>query len=483
MIETQHKQAPWRWVGLVIAPWFVTMYAEFLSGAALTYSLKKYIDNPGWISTINSLNTWFNIVVGMGALYISDRVWTRFGRRRPFLIFSWLPIALLLLLLPLMANFLTLLTIVVLWQAINDIGATMETLQQEVIPPHQRGRAGGMFQICVQLAVLFNATVMIGRFDDVEYIGTVAISGEQVVFWFAALGLILIALFNLLFVKEHKTVWVEPSRQAFRQEFAGLEQRPLLVRPFAFLFRYFHGFVRDVFGEKELWPIYLLTFSMMLFTFGLGAIQPLLYTEQWGYSKQEMGTNIFIGGVVNIALMAVIGFFADKLDRIKMFIFGSASTLLLNTAYWVVVQFFIPGQRPELWQIIVMGEIIAVFSLISGAVGQPLVYDYIPRAKLGTATAGRSFIRSMTKLFAINGIGWFVVLYSKLFMPPGQYDYFSGYLFMSLGGIGGLFLILYFAHQVKTGAIKKVGLEGVQTSPQSSSAAATKTPSDTSTER
>jgi nitrate/nitrite transporter NarK len=311
---------------------------------------------------------------------------------------------------------------------------TYGTLYNEIIPPEQRGRAGAVFQITVQLQVLLFWTFMIGRFDDRIVIGGVHVSGECMLYWSAVLFLIFAIIFYAFFVRERKP----------KKTLAG--ERVSLV-----------GAVKGILWEKQLWPVYLLPFSGTFLAVGLGAIGPLLYTEQWGYSKQQFGTNVAIGGVINIVLSFIIGYFADKFDRIKIYLFSIIAAFVMKIVFYVFVQFFLPDHRPELWQIIVFGEMIAVFGLLTGVVSTPLLFDYIPRDKMGTATAGISIIGSITGLVTLNGVGLWVTWYSKLFCPSGQYDYFSAYIFMIIMGVIGIVLTFVFAHLVWSGKLKQVG--------------------------
>jgi hypothetical protein len=57
----------------------------------------------------------------------------------------------------------------------------------------------------------------------------------------------------------------------------------------------------------------------------------------------------------------------------------------------------------------------------------------------------------------MNGVGVFITAYSWLFLPEGQYDYFSGYLFLIVTDIIGVAIVLNFIYQTKKGKLEKVG--------------------------
>ncbi len=439
-VLTQQKNVPWRWAFLAVSPWFSGMYIEMCSGALLTLTLKKFMDDPALINGILSINVLFNVLIGAVCLYISDRVWTRWGRRKPFLLGGWAPLIIAIVLAPMCQSLYTLIPVIVLWMACQDISSTVEPLQQEVVPPHQRGRTAAMFNFIVQCVLIFTFVIVLGRFDEIQYFGSQSfLAGEHGAYWLA--GLFLVASMTLIgmFFKE---VPVKNSK-------AGEKKNPV-------------KFFINVFMNKKLWPVYLLVFAQSFIMTQVGAVMTLLFVEQWDYTPQQMGTNMFVGALLTIAVSFFIGVLADKYDRIKLYIIGMTSALIATLAYYVFVQFFLPDRRPELWQIIAFGQIIAIFGMVAGTVAQPLMYDFIPRAEMGTAAAGISYVRSLTRWVTLAGAGLWVKYYSALFMPEGTYDYFSVYLYMMILTVVGLAIILNFQRLVKKGVLVAYGREGVE---------------------
>lgn len=434
VIETQHKKIPWRWVMLVLMlgiPAVIPVFAQ----NSLTFTLKKFIDSPAAINGIGSLDFVFNIVVAATCLYLSDRIWTRRGRRIPFVVTAWILMAICFIFIPLASSIWMLVPLVVLLLVATDVGTTFQSLQMELIPPEQRGRFSAMWQIVFQLLILFFGLVLGGRFDEVSRQGDLQVTGEQAVYWTAALFLILGVIFIWFFVHERKPLEPPPPDHG-----GGIK-----------------GVLGNLFAEKKLWPIYLVAFSQVLISTGLGAIDPLLMTEQWGYSKQELGTNSFVGGMINLAILPFIAWYADRMDRIKMFAFGICGSLVFQISYYLFVQFYLSDHRPSLAQIIFFGELMSICSLFTNTAFLPLLFDYIPRSQMGTAQAGLSFVSSLTRLLTLNGVGLWVSYYSRLFVEPGKYDYFSAYLFLILMSFLGVCFFYYFSRQVRRGVIKPLG--------------------------
>lgn len=439
MIVTQQKNVPWRWVYVAVTPWLAVMFIEQCSGAVLTLTLRKFIENPAFITAILSINIIFNVLIGAPCNYVSDRIWTRFGRRRPFIIASALLVALFFALTPLVGSFGLLLAVVIIWLAFQDVGQTNMPLQHEIVPAHQRGRAGALFSVIVQLTIIFTFVVVLGRFHEISFFDGFVLTGEHGAYWCGSLFLLSSALLIGSFVKELPV----------KQEGSKEKMSPL-------------GFVKGVFADKELLPIILLAFAQTFLMSHFAGVGTLLFVEQWGYSAQEMGTNIFVGALITIGVSSCVGFVADKYDRIKLYIFGLAGALVMKISYYVLVQFILPDQRPSLLMIIITGQMIAAFGMITSVVGQPLMFDFIPRSKMGTATAGISIVRSTTRWITLNGAGLWVLLYSKIFCAEGEYDYFSYYLYMIVLNLVGMGIIFYFRHLVKTGVLKRCGREGVE---------------------
>lgn len=439
-IETQHKRIPWRWVILIQFMSSARLLALFASGS-MTFTMRKYIESPIIINSVSSLDVLFNLLIAAPCLYYSDRIWTKHGRRLPFVLVSFLVLGIVILLLPLAGSAVPMAVLVVMWLIFWDVGSTFDVLMMEIIPPGQRGRASAMGAWFFQIIIILSSIVISGRFDDVVHSAGATLRGEELIYWWGAVCMFFCVIFMFLFVREVKPVGPPPVDHG-----GGLK-----------------GAFANIFAEKTLWPVYLLVFSTVLMSTGLGAIDPLLMTEQWGYSKQDMGTNIFVGGMINLVLVIpLIGFFADKMDRLRLFAIGVGGALFGQIGYYLYVQFMLPDQRPSIGTMILFGQFMSIFGQFAGIAIQPLIFDYIPRTKMGTAQAGLNFVRSVTRLITLNGIGIWVAYYSKWFMPEGKFDYFSGYLFMILMNILGCGFLVYFGLQVKRGKILPLGRTGFE---------------------
>jgi MFS family permease len=396
MIITCKKEVPFRWIAFAILPWASFTFNGGVIGVVFLFSLKKFIENPAGLTLVLSLPSFVSLVLQPVCSFLSDRIWTRFGRRKPFVVVSLTGVAVCLILMPLMPNFWLLLGTFMLYSACADLNSPMEPLKLEIIPPHERGRATGAMAWCSNLATMTFYFIALGRFDDVAYFEGFPLHGETAIYWSAALLLAVMVLLITLGIHETE------QKSALR----GQRLSP----------RNFFGGLLD----RELWPVYLLVVGSACLNFysGLGPLSNLLYTDQWNYTKQEMGINVAIGGIINIFAIGLLTIFADRLNRMRAYQTLICLSLACQVFYYCYVNFVLPDKRPTLVEIICFGETLSILGILTGLVYTPLVYDYIQRNKMGTFNAGAGVVGRLTTLVTLNGVGLFVWGYAVLFQPP-----------------------------------------------------------------
>ena len=143
MIITCKRQIPARWIIFAAVPWAALTFNTSVMGYAFLFSLKKFVENPAGLTFVISLPGFISIMSSPIVNFLSDRVWTRYGRRKPFIVSSWMGLPACLALMPLMPNFWLLLGVYVLYGLFSDLGSPIEPLSQEIIPPPQRGEGAG----------------------------------------------------------------------------------------------------------------------------------------------------------------------------------------------------------------------------------------------------------------------------------------------------------------------------------------------------
>jgi len=394
MIVTRKKHIPLHWILLAIAPWAAYGFAGSTMGTAFLFTLKKFVDNPVALTFILTLPSYISIVLAPICSFLSDRIWTRFGRRKPFVIASWCGMLSALLLMPLMPNLFCLTAIFVLFRLSVDVGSPIESLNLEIVPPHQRGFATAAMSWVGNISGLFFYFVALGRFDDVRLMSGHLLTGETLIYWTAVLVLVVTLLVITLGIKE-----IDPNSPLVGQKLS---------------FKIFFAAILD----RDLLPVYALMFGAAMLSAGLGPLGNLLYTDQWNYSKQDIGTNIAVGGVINMFIIGFLAFIADRLNRLRAYQILITISLAVQVFYYIYVEYILPDQRPSLIEIICFGETLSILGILTQLVYVPLVYDYIVRDKLGTYAAGSGLLNRLAGILTLNAVGLFVSIYTSFFQPP-----------------------------------------------------------------
>lgn len=202
-IVPHQARAPWSWMILLALPQFMMAYVEFISANAIAFTLRKFIEDPRLFAMIGSVNIIFNFLVGSVCSYLSDRVWTPWGRRKPFMVVSFIGLSVCLFLMPIMPTLWLLVVVIILYQFFVDVSQPYEPMVMEVVPPPQRSR-WQMVRIWVgTLTGLLFFQALFANFDkswampaSLAWLGWPQLTGEQLTYWvgavvIAALGVML----------------------------------------------------------------------------------------------------------------------------------------------------------------------------------------------------------------------------------------------------------------------------------------------------
>jgi len=185
MLITRKTQIPVHWVFYAQIPFVMAIAANFATGAPFLYALKKFIDNPAAITFFLSIEVLVTVLGGPFASWLSDRVWTKFGRRKIFIVISNIPQALALAAMPFAPNLIWLLIFRWTYGIFGDIGTPNQALTMEVVPTKQRGLGSGFFKSQINLVNLVFWWLVFGRLDDVYFTGPLfyiaGVPGEKLV--------------------------------------------------------------------------------------------------------------------------------------------------------------------------------------------------------------------------------------------------------------------------------------------------------------
>jgi MFS family permease len=242
-IRTGEKHIAWSAAFILSLIWFTWAFHIFAGGLALTFTINRYTNDPRIIAFVQNINVI--IMLGPFISYISDQIWSRLGRRRPFMIIAWaascfamfsfafLPqvagvmnAGLRVFGIPPVSEFILLIGIITGYTTLYDLQAPIEPLFLECVPPHQRGRFFAIRGVLFKLAVLLFFQVFWASYADkmdmfnwIGFGGRLYLTGEQCIYilggclFFITGGYM---LFNIEEVKDPKA----PNRK-FTELFTG----------------------------------------------------------------------------------------------------------------------------------------------------------------------------------------------------------------------------------------------------------------------
>lgn len=411
MLITRKTQVPKTWAFFSQLIIILSIYGMFVVNAPFILLIKKYLDNPAAIMGLISLQIYLTFIVAPLIAWLSDRIWTRFGRRKVFVASSDFLRFLFLLGMPFAPNLWILIIFRWLYDFFGDLASPAQALVYEVVPAKQRGLSSGFMQAFMNVGNLVFFTLLLGRFHDVYFMGPFRIfstaSGGTVMFVICSLIFLGAAIFEAIGVKEI----YPPGRKRL------MDGR----KPGENVFRHF---ARSVFGDifaKDLTPLYLLLFANVMFGFSLGVFQPLLFTEQWGYELQTFGNTIAIGVPVGIVMGLLGGWMADRYGKMLIVFFATSGNFVVNILYTVYV-FYQPDYRPSFWEIVAFGNAAYIFGAVKGVATGPLLWEYVARNRMGGATAGITIFNALFRNSIGVIVGGWLLLWSIWFFPQAGYN-------------------------------------------------------------
>jgi MFS family permease len=465
LIRTQQKQIPWIWAFLIGMPWVTSGFADRTSSEPMTLTLRKFVEDPALLSFLSSINILFNFMVGVTACYLSDRIWTRFGRRSPFLIASSLGCAFTLFVLPLAGSFWMVVLCVVAYQFFVDLNKVWEPLFNEVIPSAQRGRAGIFRMLLVNGGLLLYAKFLMGRWDKSYDLGlpTGPVTGEQALYWVVALVFLANASFIALRVREEfpepapgeAPSSYRPSRIPGVTVLVGEESAPRsgLARV--------AGFFQDMFGSAQKRWVYFLYACPIIA--GIAVSHPsvlLMQREQIGLTMEEYSDIVAISQLCMLVVFApAAGFLADYIPRLWQMRLGLLLPGTIQLGFFLYLRFAGNFEADYTTVLVVQVATAAGLSLLY-AVWGPLVYDYIAANKMGAFQAGINFTAGLLAFGLTNIGGLWVRLWTAVLGRGGEgsaFDHSSILLLWFILGLGATLLTFLFSRAERRGHVRAEG--------------------------
>lgn len=520
-ILTQQKKAPWSWLILANLVWFATLYSVFATSVGLPLTMLRFTDDTRLIAFVTSVGGLMGIVIGPLCNFISDRLWTRWGRRRPFLLVAMLGTFVAMALTPYMPSLVPLVLLTVMSSLLGDVGSTLEPLWLEIIPPEQRGRGFVLRTVMMQLASLYFFQIMFAQWDN-RYtydfsalgLGMVHFNGEQLTYMAAAFLKLFVIIFLTVLVRE-----VHPEGVQLRS-WRELDFNPV---------RFAKDFFLQVFGDKRWWPIYLFYVAPGIMGAGAGTFANLMQVDQWHYPKPAMAlmglppmlVGIFLAapmlgrqsdrfhcyprwgllavitaglaacaafirltyvnlppmelpplwsmGGISVSLaaagMALVFLITQELNqltpsqnkRLWPWLLGPTNTFLWSAITLWYLRVYLHGQPPPIAHWYLLTQLTACTAVFTTLAG-PLLYEFMPGDKIGTLSSGFGMISTAIGSIMANVMGFWIFYFTQFFgSSTGGKDYTASYLAILITGPISLGLMIYFMRQVRQGKIVEYG--------------------------
>jgi hypothetical protein len=519
---TQQARVPWIWVIFICVAWLTIVYSGFVTQVALPLTLRRYTDDTRLIGFVSGVGGMLGIVIGPVCNYLSDRLWTRFGRRRPFLLIGGLGTFLSMALIPFSTTLAGLMILVVGSSILGDVGSTFDPLWQEIVPPAQRGMGGAMRQVAVNGACLLFFQLMFAQFDvryepDLGFLPPgFVVTGEQLTYLLGA-GLQAVVLVILLVL----------VREVMPATSPGVRFRELDFHPVRFLIAFF----RDVFRERRWWTVYLFNTAPMFTWAGMATFVNLMLVDQFAYDKPAIALLGLSPMVVGTLLVApVFGALSDRMRRFPVWqwlpvsvagftgfvllvrsqtglavdrlpslpvMIGLNATLavglgsllyagvtLLNrrvplpnprlwpwilnvvcVAVWGVLTYGLIRLRapapPSLLEWYVVANLLAACSSGLGILAAPLLYDLLPPDRIGTLNSGIGLMSTAVWSLAPQALGFWIYYWSAWTRPGEAKDYTALYLLFIALNVAALVWMAWFIRQCATGRVVEYGRLGL----------------------
>src|SRR5579859_4885446 len=351
----------------------------------------------------------------IGAL--SDRVWTRFGRRRPFLLIG-VPLSALFFVAGAYVDNLALLAAVIFLFSIffNFAVDPYTALLADITPLQQRGWLSGLavgVQLVSSVAFLVVIAATTGR-------------GSVPVWVYELVAAVLLLSFGVTIAGVH-----EPRQ--FEANHADTRQRPPM-----------RGYVDALLGQRQAMR-YLGT--LFVYQFGLNAIIPflVLYIQEDLHQSQQIAFALSAALLVFTAIGAVIfGKLSTRLGTRRVLAIGWA-LLAVSAVGGVLVT--------SLAEVSVVVVLAGIGNGAATAVTWPLLTALIPAEQTGVFAGLKAAAESVA-------IPLSVVVASELFLP--RFGYRGIFAMLALNIVLALVLLLRFVHVPRAAEPVLTGLPALE---------------------
>ena len=341
----------------------------------------------GQIGTLWSILPLGGLIIFPVLGVLSDRTRTRFGRRRPYDLFTtpfWFAG---LILLPFAQNYWQAMAAMILVGFAAAGSSVLDAFYNDVVPPELMGRfVGGMRFLGAAGALIFQLFTL-RLFDE----NPVAV---------------FITIASVGFVGE--------MLMLFKVKEGGYPPPP----PKESVLNVVGEFIKEGFANR-----YIIFFWLTLgvTAFGgpvMGTYFNLYFTDAetgLGLSTARLGQLLALGTGIGLILIIPAGWFVDRFGPKRLWGWSGLGVGLIQ-----IMMFFV---AKDILTISILYALFAVVNTVMTATLLPLMYCFIPKDKFGQLSGSNRIVTSVLQIIAVNLLGWMITLsnnhYSGLFIFGG----------------------------------------------------------------
>jgi MFS family permease len=345
--------------------------SEGLSGTHIAQLANDFFASAFVVGLILAINPLTNVLVSFPVGILSDRTWWLGGKRRPYLILGTIAACLALAGIPLASAAWQFLLLVAVFQAAHDmVGPAFESLMGDVTTPANRGRVIAVIAFGGYLAqyLIYDRVFQMDR---------------HAAFWSIAIVAMLGILLTVLCIRE---------------------QRPNAVPAPLTLREIMEGFRVLVTHRPLLW-VAGITITMALSVALLNSYFALWSTRQLQLTEADAGGAFAWRSVATMVLLLPVGILTDSIGRKPWVVLG-----MLLMAAGAVIGWFTEDSDGVFWMGLCYGIGMGFYSPSF----QGMMYDAIPRERMGQAIVALMLVRSFSQTILIALCGGVIDLLSDV---------------------------------------------------------------------
>ena len=346
-------------------------FAMSMMGVALSKLLPLQLDSmgvpAGQIGTILSLGPLATLVLSPFIGVWSDRLRTKWGRRRPFLLISTPILAIGLLLIPHISNIWFLAVVILIVQVCNVLETVLLYLYADIIPPQLLGR----FMASIRVVGITGALTF--QYFLLPQFGT-----SPVMVW-TVTAIIYIVFYQLSLHMVREGSYPPPTPETSKQ----------LVK----------DYVKDGFTSKYIWLLWFCMGSVALATPASYFID-IFSKKELGLDMKEIAHMNFISTLPALFLMFPGGWI---MDRFGPRVIWGLFTFLIGASF-LATFLFAHDAASMRWFYFATG----VFSPLMMLGLMPMLYAHLPAAKFGQLTSTQSLVVHGFIFVSANVLGYLI---------------------------------------------------------------------------